>query len=217
MNTNKNARVVLCYGDSNTWGQNDDKNVAGRYDAESRWTGILQKQLGEDYYVIEEGLGGRTTDLEHYNPAKPSRNGFTYFVPCLTSHSPLDWVVIMLGTNDLKMQYSRSVEDIAKALNKYVDTIRGEQPQAKILLVSPIYVDSSAPKFSEYYFDTYDEVSEAKSKELASSIEKLASDTDCLFLDASKTSKVGFDGIHFGIASHPTLAESIREKIVNSN
>lgn len=215
MNTNKNAKVVLCYGDSNTWGQNDDKNVAGRYDAENRWTGILQKQLGDNYYVIEEGLGGRTTDLEHYNPAKPSRNGFTYFVPCLTSHSPLDWVVIMLGTNDLKMQYSRSVVDIAKALNKYVDTVRSEQPQSKILLVSPIYVDSSAPKFSEYYFDTYDKVSETKSKELAQSIERLANDTGCLFLDASIASKSGLDGIHFDIASHRTLAESIQELITS--
>lgn len=213
MNTNKNAKVVLCYGDSNTWGQNDDKNVAGRYDVESRWTGILQNQLGEDYYVIEEGLGGRTTDLEHYNPTKPSRNGFTYFVPCLTSHNPLDWVVIMLGTNDLKIQYSRSVDDIAKALKRYVDTVRSEQPQAKILLASPIYVDSSAPKFSEYYFDTYDKVSEAKSRELAQSIERLAKDTDCMFLDASKTSKAGLDGIHFDIASHRTLAESILELI----
>lgn len=213
MNVNPDATVVLCYGDSNTWGQNDDKNVAGRYGANSRWTGILQQQLGEDYYVIEEGLGGRTTDLEHYNPDKPSRNGLTYFVPCLTSHSPLDWVVIMLGTNDLKMQYERTADSIAKALRSYVDLVRAEQPKAKILLVSPIYVDSTAPKFSEYYFDTYDENSASKSKEVALSIEKLAEESGCLFFDASSVAKAGLDGIHFDAISHKNLAISIRDII----
>jgi len=213
MNVNPDATVVLCYGDSNTWGQNDDKNVAGRYGASSRWTGILQQQLGDDYYVIEEGLGGRTTDLEHYNPDKPSRNGLTYFVPCLTSHSPLDWVVIMLGTNDLKMQYERTADSIAEALRSYVDLVRTEQPKAKILLVSPIYVDSTAQKFSEYYFDTYDENSALKSKEVALSIEKLAEESGCLFFDASTVSKAGLDGIHFDAISHKNLAISIRDII----
>jgi lysophospholipase L1-like esterase len=62
VNTNPNAKVVLCYGDSNTWGRLPDRS--GRYAVDERWTGQLQKLLGDDYYVIEEGLGGRTTDLD---------------------------------------------------------------------------------------------------------------------------------------------------------
>ena len=52
-------KSILCYGDSNTYGLMPDS--PDRYPRDVRWTGILQKKLGEDYYVIEEGLSGRTT------------------------------------------------------------------------------------------------------------------------------------------------------------
>jgi lysophospholipase L1-like esterase len=213
MNTNPQAKVVLCYGDSNTWGQNDDKNFAGRYESDIRWTGQLQDMLGNDFYIIEEGLGGRTTDLEHYNPTKPSRNGLTYFTPCLASHSPLDVVIIMLGTNDLKIQYNRPIEEISGALNEYIRVVKDELPNAAILLVSPAHIDAAAPKFTEYYVDTYDENSAKKSEELASAIKNLADGTGVLFLDASTVAKAGKDGLHLDKQSHRALARSLSAAI----
>ncbi|HSH08787.1 MAG TPA: hypothetical protein VK995_00250 [Oceanipulchritudo sp.] len=53
-------KSVMCFGDSNTWGASP-KIGGGRYDRQTRWPGVLQRELGEDYYVIEEGLPGRTT------------------------------------------------------------------------------------------------------------------------------------------------------------
>lgn len=213
MNTNPLAKTVLCYGDSNTWGQNDDKNFAGRYPANVRWTGQLQNTLGDAFYIVEEGLGGRTTDLEHYDPAKPSRSGFTYFVPCLISHGPLDWVIIMLGTNDLKVQYNRSAAEIADALGEYIRRVKSELPDTRILLVSPIHIDDTAPKFTEYYHGTYDAASVQKSKELAGTIQRLADKTGALFFDASTVAKAGKDGIHFDEPSHGRLAKSLAEII----
>ena len=70
MTTNPNAVTILCYGDSNTWGQKPDKS--GRYPADTRWTGRLQNQLGDGFAIIEEGLGSRTTDLEYAK--KPGRS-----------------------------------------------------------------------------------------------------------------------------------------------
>jgi lysophospholipase L1-like esterase len=215
MITNPKAKVILCYGDSNTWGQNDDKNYFGRYASDVRWTGALQNLLDDNYYIIEEGLGGRTTDLEHYNPQKKSRNGLTYFEPCLLSHQPVDMVVIMLGTNDLKMQYNRSSEDIAKALNQYIELIKSDLSRTRILLVSPIHIDYKAPLYKDYYDGIYDEESATKSKQLAVSIEKLAKDTGSLFFDASKVSKPGKDGIHFDEKSHLPLATELA-KIIKS-
>src|SRR5476651_2205463 len=103
MTTNPNAITVLCYGDSNTWGQKPDKS--GRYPADIRWTGRLQQLLGNGYYIIEEGLGSRTTDLDY--DKKSGRNGKIYLIPCLESHNPIDVVVLMLGTNDLKIEFDR--------------------------------------------------------------------------------------------------------------
>ena len=52
---------ILCYGDSNTWGY-----VAGKFDMKTmymeryprniRWTGRLQKLLGDDFYVQQKIL-----------------------------------------------------------------------------------------------------------------------------------------------------------------
>lgn len=100
MNTTPHATTILCYGASNTYGQKPDRS--GRYAANERWTGILQNALGSTFYIIEEGLNGRTTDLEHPNPTKPNRNGLTYFKACLESHMPLSAIIVMLGTNDRK-------------------------------------------------------------------------------------------------------------------
>jgi lysophospholipase L1-like esterase len=209
MNSNPQAKVVLCYGDSNVWGQNDDKNYAGRYASNVRWTGKLQELLGNDYYIIEEGLGGRTTDLEHHNPAKQSRNGLTYFKPCLISHSPLDVVIIMLGTNDLKLQYQRPAHKIADALKPFIDEVADIAPMAKVLLVSPIFIDDTAPKFTEYYDGTYDKVSAEKSRQLGVEVKRVADETGSLFFDASTVAKAGKDGIHFDEPSHPALAQSL--------
>ena len=90
-------KSILCYGDSNTYGLMPDS--PDRYPRDVRWTGILQKKLGEDYYVIEEGLSGRTTLWD--DPIEEHKNGKKYLLPCLDSQKPVDLVILMLGTNDL--------------------------------------------------------------------------------------------------------------------
>ena len=56
---------ILCLGDSNTHGYCADPNDCAdhgiRFNEEERWTCRLQKALGEEYLVTEEGLSGRTT------------------------------------------------------------------------------------------------------------------------------------------------------------
>ena len=102
-------KTILCYGDSNTYGLKPDSSQ--RYPRDVRWTGILQKKLGEDYYVIEEGLSGRTTLWD--DPIEEHKNGKTYLLPCLESHSPINLVVLMLGTNDLKTRFSLTPFDLS--------------------------------------------------------------------------------------------------------
>jgi len=214
MTTNPNATAILCYGDSNTWGQKPDKS--GRYSVNTRWTGRLQKQLGDDYYIIEEGLGSRTTDLEYAK--KPGRNGRAYLIPCLVSQSPIDLVVLMLGTNDLKIEYGRSAQDIADAVKRLVVDIKqyaysrsNEAP--KVLIVSPIYIDGQAPDFRKFYESIYDAESVTKSHQLAEVLKRVAEETGSLFFDASTVSEAGEDGIHFNEAAHIALADALGVKV----
>ena len=60
---------ILAYGDSNTWGFDpvtwgSVPRTLERYPEDIRWTGLLQKALGKDAPVLEEGLCGRTTAFD---------------------------------------------------------------------------------------------------------------------------------------------------------
>jgi lysophospholipase L1-like esterase len=218
MNTNPKATVVLCYGDSNTFGQRSDDVNRGRWPANIRWTGQLQELLGERYYIIEEGLSSRTTDLEH---TKPGKNGRSYLVPCLQSHNPIDIVVLMLGTNDTKIMYDRSADDIALALDGLIDDIMhfgrtkdGETP--KIILVSPIRINVEALNFDELYSKKYDQNSASVARNLGATVELLAHKLKCEFVDASLVAEPGEDGVHLSQESHSKLATSLATKITSS-
>ncbi len=203
MTTNPDALTVLCYGDSNTWGQKPDKT--GRYPVNIRWTGRLQRALGDKLYVIEEGLSSRTTDLEYTK--KPGRNGKTYLLPCLQSNNPIDIMLLMLGTNDLKIEFNRTPDEIAVAIkglvsdiDEYSATKDGQHPE--ILLISPIYINDKARDFDEFYGGVYyNAESAAKSHKLGDPIQRVAQATKCAFFDASTVSEAGTDGIHFSEAT----------------
>lgn len=213
MNTSPTAKTILCFGDSNTWGQKPDKT--GRFPADIRWTGVLQNALGDDYYIIEEGLSSRTTDLEYSK--KPGRNGRAYLEPCLDSHRPLDLVILMLGTNDVKIEFGRSAKQIAEATRGLIELIQEKTKKdgkaAPILLISPIHVVDTAPRFAEFYTGMYDHGSALKSQRLANELEQLAEQTGCEFFDASTVAEPGDDGIHFSQVSHPALGEAITAKV----
>ena len=138
-------KTIVFYGDSNTFGTNPaftgEIDSPFRWDKKIRWTGKLQKLLGDGYDVIEEGLGGRTTAWE--DQATEGRNGLNSIFSVLQTHEPIDLVVIMLGTNDLKEVYGASPMEIGRGLesllriclNPYTYT-DGHVPQ--IMVVSPI-------------------------------------------------------------------------------
>ncbi|APE34834.1 hypothetical protein BOX37_13745 [Nocardia mangyaensis] len=214
MIVNPAAFTVLCFGDSNTFGQPDEGR--GRLPSDARWTGKLQQILGTDYAVIEEGLGGRTTDLD--DPDRDDRNGRKYFQPCLRSHSPLDMVVVMLGNNDLKTKFGRGIEDVAAALEGYIDNIEatawtrsGGVPT--VLLVSPIHLDDSQPAFTEESSE-YDAESVRKSRDLGVAIHRIAERRGALFVDAASVARPGLDGVHLSSDSHEQLSKLIAQTIL---
>lgn len=104
---------MLCFGDSNTFGSIPGE-AGGRFGREIRWPGVLARELGKGWHVVEEGLPGRTTVFD--DPLSPYRKGADYLPPCLASHAPLDAVVIYLGTNDLKARCAAEASDIAAGL-----------------------------------------------------------------------------------------------------
>lgn len=137
-------KQILCFGDSNTWGFNPENHCGehARHPFGVRWPGRLQQLLGESCRIAEEGLNGRTTMFD--SPMSPGRNGLAYADVLFYTHAPLDVVIIMLGTNDLKDFLNTTNADIAQGVRKLCERALaiGEEYCAvpKLLVVSPIRV-----------------------------------------------------------------------------
>lgn len=113
-------RHVICLGDSNTHGycgaQEGETLCGGRFSEAERWPCLLQRALGEEYLVIEEGLCGRTTVFP--DPLEPGLDAISYLRPCLLSHAPVSLLILMLGTNDTKERFGLSAEEIARGMER---------------------------------------------------------------------------------------------------
>jgi lysophospholipase L1-like esterase len=215
--TDPDARRVLCFGDSNTHGTPGDDPEYVRLPADRRWTGLLQRLLGDGYDVVEEGLNGRTTDVDYED--RPGCNGRTYFVPCLLTHHPLDVVVVMLGINDLKSCFDRTPKAIAEALHGYVDDIAANLADARgrvptTVLVSPIWIDDTAPAYAEVTGGSFDSTSSARSRDLAEEIRRVAQERGVRYAAAAQVARAGGDGLHLTLNSHAPLAELVASTIV---
>jgi lysophospholipase L1-like esterase len=213
MNIQTNTTRILCYGDSLPWGYKPATKHE-RLPSNVRWTGILQKLLGESYEVIEEGLNSRTLNSDDIRPGKEGRNGAETLITILDTHDPIDLVILMLGTNELKDAFETPIEEITKVLEeKYVKVIlnresqfRGTKP--KLLLISPPKLDIS----KEYAQKRYSK-SEAKSNMMEQLYQEISERNSCTFLRASKVVEPAEDGVHMNEENHKTLAREISTRI----
>ena len=112
-------RTVLCFGDSNTWGY--EPGTGARYPRSVRWPGVLAAELGAGWSVVEAGQNGRTTV---FDDPLGDKNGLRHLGPVLESAAPVDVVVVMLGTNDLKTRFRACAYEIAEGAGRLVDAVR---------------------------------------------------------------------------------------------
>ena len=203
---------ILCFGDSNTWGA--DPKTGDRYADDVRWTGVLQRELGNGYQVIEEGYNGRTSIFDDVLEGR--LGGIKYFGPCCDTQSPLDVIVLMLGTNDLKLRFGLTPKTIAFGFNRYVDTLNitpmaGKKP--KVLLVSPILIDPSY-KNHPLFYDMFGEDATEKSMALAEAYQEFADANGWEFLNAAAFAKASTaDGVHMEPADHSALGIAVARKV----
>ena len=198
-------KTILCYGDSNTWGWNPSTQT--RYARDERWPGVLQQELGDEYFVIEEGLPGRTTVWD--DPIEGYKNGKEYLIPCLETHKPIDLVAIMLGTNDLKVRFSLSAFDVAAGAGVLVDIVQrseagpdGNAP--KVLLMAPPPL-GRLTDFAEMF-----DGARVKSRKLAERFQQAARERGCALFDTSNVIvSSDVDGAHLEAEEHWKLGRAV--------
>jgi len=207
-------RTLLAYGDSNTHGTLPKETLeeSARLGPDARWPGVLAAELGSGWKVIEEGLPARTT--VHPDPVSGVyKNGLAVLPAILESHQPIDLVVLMLGTNDLKARFALPAAEIVLCIEQLVRCVRqsvvgagGRAPE--LLLVAPPLVKQRGC-LAEIY-----DGAEAKSAALAAGLAGLAQRHALPFINAAELVTVSeVDGVHFDAAEHGKLGLAIAETV----
>ena len=199
---------ILFFGDSNTYGY--DYHTLGRYD--NRFTTLLQDSLGSSFRIIEEGLPGRTSVFN--DELTYGLSGLDYILPCLRSHSPIDLVVVMLGTNDIKERLGANASVINLGLQRLIKTIINERDSfrdlVRVLLISPPIVKDGVID----YYPTMGFGCELKSKELIPLLRESAIELGIDYLCASDYVEFSdIDKMHFEQEMHYVFAKVLEKKI----
>ncbi len=210
---------IICFGDSNTWGYNPIDG--SRYDENTRWPMVLQRLLGDEYQIIEEGQNGRT--IANADPWEwGCKCGMDYIVPMVDSHVPFDVLIIMLGSNDLKDKFNLPAADIAGSLQNmlmktksFLEYKCGADP--KILIVAPPHIGDDFANSPFAPFFNADKCVK-NSKELAKWYKQVADRFECDFFDASSVCRAGdVDCLHLMEDGHKALAEGIYDKLMQKD
>jgi lysophospholipase L1-like esterase len=203
---------ILCFGDSNTWGYVPASAVE-RFPADVRWTGVMRAKLGDGFEVIEEAQNGRTTVFD--DPYEVvCKNGAKHLPVILESQKPVDLVIVMLGTNDLKTHLGQTAPSIAGGAGVLVDRILTSdaglgQRAPKVLLVAPALVAEGQCPFGT----KFDGAAE-KSRGLGDAYQRVADVRGVPCVNAADHVTVPTtDCIHFDKVGHGALGVALADRV----
>lgn len=203
---------ILCFGDSNTHGiaPMPTRDANQRYGGDTRWPGVMVAALGPDWTLIEEGLPGRTTARD--DPVMGAHmNGHTGLRMALASHQPIDVLVIMLGTNDLKTRFAPTAHRVAAGMAGLLDIalnadLHDRHGGYKILVVAPPPVIETGCLAPEFFL--------AEQIAIAPNYAALAKARGCGFLNAGAVITCDpIDGVHFAEPAHAALGQAVADAV----
>ncbi|MCZ6672749.1 MAG: SGNH/GDSL hydrolase family protein [Verrucomicrobia bacterium] len=204
---------ILCFGDSNTWGFIPGSD-GDRMPADVRWPGVMQTELGHEFFVIEEAQNGRTTMWD--DPCEPvDKNGLRHLPVILESQAPVDLVIVMLGVNDLKNHFNLNAFAIAHSCGVLVDKILEieagpDKAAPKVLLIAPAPVAVGHCPFG-HLFDGATETSSGFKAAYA----EVAADRGIPFLNAGDFASCPVpDTIHIDAESCARLGRAVAAKVL---
>ena len=207
---------IVCFGDSNTWGYN--ARTLERFPEEIRWPSLLGAMLGDDYQIVEEGLPGRTSVVD--DPIVEGMNAYPYIHPCLMSHSPIELVIIMLGTNDTKARFNLTSYNIAQGITRLAHKakntpagVKGSYPKVLVIAPPPIgrgYDQTDVSKTMGLDCDR-------KSEEFPHYLADLLKIQEIDFLNTKELVQMNeIDYMHLNEEGHKQLAELVFHKLKSS-
>ena len=200
-------KKILVYGDSNTWG--DNFNTGIRIKDKYQWCNILSKKLGRNYQVIQEGLPGRIAGSNEVEDLY--KNGKDTFMSILRTSSPVDIIIISLGTNDLQLKYNKSSIQVIEDLKWYQQTILKLYSEKSLKFFNNKLPDIYylLPINFDYIDNMFDKTCEEKRQDIIKYF-KDNKDYNSIISGSLPLS----DGIHLSTLGHELLANIIYDNLI---
>jgi lysophospholipase L1-like esterase len=131
----------------------------------------------------------------------------------LESHRPLDLVIVMLGTNDLKARFNLSAHDIALGIQRLVLDIRrsdaGPEGRAPDVLLAVPVIAAETGIFVDMFAGAA-----AKSAALPDILRDLAGQQNIGVIDLNEVASVDpVDGIHLDGAAHAAIGVAMSRAV----
>lgn len=193
------SRRILCYGDSNTWGESAFSH--GRIEDKFQWPNILQEKLGRDFKVVQEGVCGRTAGS--CDDKKLHYDGQKYFDVAFRSAYPVDFLVISLGTNDCKYKYNRNAKQIFEDLQWYKNAAEQINLLKRGSIMKTVFLSPANFNSTKDYFDANEELR-------SQLVNLLSKDENAIILDDLEILP---DGVHYTESTHETVANIVYVKL----
>jgi len=211
---------VLVYGDSNSWGWIPTPRgvPTTRLADAQRWPGVLARALGDGTEVKVDALSGRTAGTDYPAPlvGLPGTifNGRRSLAVALGESTPLDLVILMLGTNDVRNDLARSASGIAQDIAALAAEVRHKgsgvattyPPPRVLVVVPPPLGDVSHTPIGGAF-----EGMAPKSLALGVALRRALAGHDVTLFDASQATGTarGLDGIHMTPEQHAALGRAL--------
>lgn len=202
-------KTILCYGDSITWGS--DAETGGRHAFQDRWPNVLQQRLGPGVHVIADGLRGRTTAYDEHLAAC-DRNGVRILPTALYTHAPLDLVILLLGSNDMKPAIAGTALAAMQGMRRLVEIVRlnatrdgTSEPPAVLIVAPPPLCETASPEYAAMFAGGVEQ-----SRMIASFYADLADTEGCGFFDAGSVARTTpIDGVHLDAANTRAIGKGL--------
>ena len=193
-------KKILFYGDSNTFGY-DPSGFGGRYPEDVRWADILAEEMKDSLVVVPRGMNGRTIPASSWE--------YDAVDSMIKGANPLDYLAIMLGTNDvlltMKPEWTKAARDMENLIYHIKDGVSQGKYRARsggegrgdfeIILITPPIIFPESPEGSP--FKMYEE----NSVKLAEAYRELAGRESLILVDAAEWYvDLAFDGVHLSEA-----------------
>lgn len=200
-------KKIVCYGDSNTFGYNPKDG--SRYDEKIRWTSILQKNLGSEYEIINEGMCDRTGFV--INPKGSLFSAIKHFPQIIVKYDSIYNLILWIGTNDLQFQYDISIDTIEKGLENFIKLAKTRVK--RIIIIPPVILNNKILEGAFSY--QFDQTSVEKSKKVGEIYKTLADIYQCDYFDVNKFVKpFDIDGLHYDEFSHKIIADKLAQLLL---